>query len=69
LTVLTLPEPPQADAAEAVAAVLAVTPPMARPAVSTIPVILLRRTIKPFAPKPPVFGRKVTYRQAGPDGM
>ena len=42
LTVLTLPEPPQADAAEAVPAVLAVNPPMARPAVSTIPAIFLQ---------------------------
>jgi hypothetical protein len=69
LTVFTLPEPPQVDAAEAVAAVLAVTPPTARPAASTIPDIFLRRTIKPFAPQAPSYGRKVTYRQARPDGM
>jgi hypothetical protein len=64
LTVLTLPEPPHVDDAEAVPAVLAVNPPTARPAVSAIPAIFFKRTMKPLAPQAPSFGRKVTYRQA-----
>jgi len=54
LTVVTLPEPPQCDDdAAAAPAVLAVSPPAARPAASTSPAIFLfDRTISPRSQLP-----------------
>jgi hypothetical protein len=49
--VVTAPVPPQVDdAADAAPAVLAVSPPAARPAASTSPAIFLDRTINPTLP-------------------
>ena len=51
LTVVTAPEPPQVDdEADAAPAVLAVSPPMARPVASTSPAIFFDRTINPTLP-------------------
>ena len=51
LVVTTVPEPPQVDGeADAAPAVLAVSPPAARPAASTSPAIFFDRTINPTLP-------------------